>query len=177
MNNQTDYKKIKIKIAEKENFFDLSLCAKEFIELIDNFKSKFLNRNYFVLVAYYKEILAGILVAEDKSQKVDSLEKIIPHFCLHLLYVNPNYRKKGIGKRLFNTFIMISKKEGYAAIYIKLPNKYKKGISFFMKNEFLGNKFRQKGKKNNKIILEMNLWEDYGIRDCQIIKIDSFALY
>ncbi|MBD3229951.1 MAG: GNAT family N-acetyltransferase [Candidatus Lokiarchaeota archaeon] len=177
MENKTGIKKIKINIAKNENFFDLNLCAKEFIDLIDNFKSKFLNKKYFVLVAYYGKILAGLLVAEDKSQKVNSLENIVPNIWLHLLYVNPNYRNNSIGKRLVNTFLMLSKKKGYAAIYIKLPNKYKKGITFFLNNEFLGFKFRQRGKMHNKIILELHLWNDYGIRDCQIIKIDSFALY
>ncbi|MBD3215042.1 MAG: GNAT family N-acetyltransferase [Candidatus Lokiarchaeota archaeon] len=177
MENQTNFRKITIKIAEKENFFDLNLCAKEFIDLIDNFKSKFLNHKYFVLVAYYENILAAILVAEDKSNRIDSLEKILPNICLHLLYVNPNYRNMGIGKRLVNTFIMIMKNRGYATIYVKLPNKYKKGISFFLNNEFLGLKFRQKGNKDNNIILEIHLWEDFGIRDCQIIRLDSFAFY
>jgi len=177
MQKQDNLNKITIKIAKQENFFDLNLCAKEFIDLIDNFKTRFLNKKFFVLIAYYDEILAGLLVAEDKSKKVDSLEKIIPNICLHLLYINSNYRNKGIGKRLVNAFIMLSKENGYASIYIRLPNKYKKGITFFLNNEFLGLKFGQKGEINNKIVLEMNLWNDFGVRDCQIIRLDSFGLY
>jgi len=169
--------KIIIKIANKENFFDLSLCAEEYIELIDNFRQKFLNEQFFVLLAYWNNVLAGILVAEDNSQKVDSLEKILPTMSLSLLFINPNYRHKGLGKRLMNCLIMILLKKGFASISIELPKNYKEGIHFFLHNDFLNYKFRQIEKTDTKIILEMNLWNDYGIRDCQLIQLDSSILY
>ena len=34
--------RIKIQASTNEDLFDLNLCAKEFIDLIDNFKNKFL---------------------------------------------------------------------------------------------------------------------------------------
>ncbi|MHA1491269.1 MAG: GNAT family N-acetyltransferase [Promethearchaeota archaeon] len=155
---------IKIKIAKDENLFDLNLCAKDFLDLINNFEKKFYNKKFFVLTAYYNKVLAGILVAEDKSQKVNSLEKILPTMCLQLLFVNSNFRSRTLGKKLLKAFLNIQKEKGIAIIYIKLPQKYKKGIMFFQKNNFY-----QVGMVRNKIILELYLWNDYGIRDCQLI--------
>jgi GNAT superfamily N-acetyltransferase len=159
--------KIKIQVSKNEDLFDLNLCAKEFIDLIDNFKTKFLNKRFFILTAYYNNILVGLLVAEDKSHIVDSLEKILPIINIHMLYVNPSYRKKNIGKELLDTFLNIQKGKGTASIHIKLPQKYKSGIAFFLKNNF-----RQIHKDGSKVILEINLWNDYGIRDYQIVEED-----
>ena len=83
---------------------------------------------------------------------------------LHLLFVNPKFRQKNIGKSLLDNFIIILKKKGTASIYVKLPQKYKKGVEFFQKNNF-----HQVDKNHNRIILELNLWNDFGIRDCLII--------
>ena len=156
--------KIEIRLANQENLFDLLLCANEFLDFIEDFKDKFLNKNFFVLSAYYENILAGILIAEDKTQKIDSLEKIIPIMTLHLIFVNRTFRKKDIGKTLLKSFISIQKKNGIASIYVKLPQKYKEGIRFFLKNDF-----KMINKTKNKIVLEKILWKDYGIRECHII--------
>ncbi len=177
MSDTKNNSKITIKIAKKENFFDLSLCAKEFIDLIDDFKKKFLDKQYFILTAYYNKVLAGVLVAQDKSHKVDSLERIVPTMSLYLLFVNPIYRHKGIGKKLMNTFLMLLKNKGFACIYTKIPKHYVKGITFFLNNDFLNSHFTQVGKKDNSIILEMNLWMDYGIKNCVLTELDeSFIL-
>ena len=114
--------------------------------------------------AYYENILAGILIAEDQTQKIDSLEKIIPLMTLHLIFVNPTFRKKNIGKTLLKSFISTQKKNGIASIYVKLPQKYREGINFFLKNDF-----QMINKTKNKIVLEKVLWKDYGIRECHII--------
>jgi len=164
MYSPNSHTKIEIRIANQENLFDLLLCANEFIDFIDDFKDKFLHKNLLVLSAYYENILAGILIAEDQTQKIDSLEKIIPLMTLHLIFVNPTFRKKDIGKTLLKSFISTQKKNGIASIYVKLPQKYKEGIKFFLKNEF-----KMINKTKNKIVLEKVLWKDYGIRECHII--------
>lgn len=164
---------IKIKIADKETFLDLCICAKEFIELLDNFKKNFLDKQYFVLTAYYNNVLAGVLIAKDKSQKIDSLERIVPTMSLHLLFVNSLYRDKGIGTKLMNTFLMILKNRGFASVSVKIPKHYKKGVDFFLNNEFLNNNFSQEGITDNYIILEMNLWTDFGIKNCILAEIDE----
>lgn len=161
--------KIKIKIAETKDFFDLNLCAKEFIDFISDFKKKFLDKRFFVLTAWYNNILSGILVSEDKSNKIDSLNKIIPSMYLHFIYINPKFRKKNIGKKLLEEFISIQKDKGKALVYIKLPQQYKSGIKFFLNNDF-----RQVRKEGNKVVLEITLWNDFGVRDCQIIG-DDFS--
>ncbi|MBD3196541.1 MAG: GNAT family N-acetyltransferase [Candidatus Lokiarchaeota archaeon] len=177
MQNSKTSSKYVIKEGNEEAFINLKLCANDYIDLIDGFKEKFKNGKYFILTAYYKEVLIGLLIAEDKSKKVDSIEKIVPTINLNLIFVNKNYRNNNIGTKLLNTFIMLQKKRGFASIYITIPEKYKQGLHFFLNNKFLNRQFRQVGKLNNKIILEMNLWNDLGIFDCQIIKLDTFGFY
>jgi GNAT superfamily N-acetyltransferase len=175
--NNDKKSKIVIKIASEENFFDLNLCAENFIELIDNFKEKFLNDQFFVLSAYCNDVLVGILVAEDKSRKIDSLERIVPTMNLSLLFINPHYRNRGFGKRLMNSFVMILLQKGFASISIQLPKNYIEGIHFFLKNDFLNYQFRQIDKTEHKIVLEMHLWNDYGIINCELIELDSHTFY
>jgi len=161
---QTSNLKIEIRPANNESLTDLDLCAKEFIDFIDDFKNKFLNKDFFVLSAHLNDILVGILVAEDKSQKLDSLEKLVPIMYLHLLFVNPISRNKKIGEKILKEFLSIQKQKGIAYIYIKIPQNYKEGIKYLSKNNF-----QHVGKKANKIILKYNLWNDYGIRKCHNI--------
>lgn len=177
MRNYENKSKIIIKIAENEHLYDLYLCAKEYVELIDDFEEKFLNNEYFILTAYIDDLLIGVLIAEDKSKKIDCLRKIVPSICIHLLFVNKSYRNKGLGKRLMNSLIMILINKGFASLYIKLPEKNKKVINFFINNEFLKNHFQQTSRIYNKVLLKMNLWNDYGLSDCHTIQLDSFALY
>jgi hypothetical protein len=161
---QTSNLKIEIRQANNESLTDLELCAKEYIDFIDNFKLKFLNKDFFVLTAHFNDILVGILVAEDESQKLDSLEKLIPIMNLHLLFVNPISRNKKIGEKILKEFINIQKQKGIAYIYIKIPQNYKEGIKYLSKNNF-----HHVGKKANRIILKYILWNDYGIRNYQNI--------
>jgi len=165
MNSKEKDLKIEIQIAPHDTIVDLISYAEEFIELIDDFKINFLNNKYFVLAANCNNVLAGILVAENEIQKVDLVEKIVPKIALLLLYVNVRFRNKYIGKKLLHTFLSIQKEKGVASIYVELPQKYKKGIEFFRRNDFV-----QVGKVKNKITLEINIWNDYGIRDCETIE-------
>lgn len=166
--------KIQIKHAENENLLDIELCAKEFIDFIDNFKKNFLEGRFFILTAYYDFILAGVLIAEKKVREIDSLEKIIPSIQLHLLskrfyllFVNSKFRNNQIGTKLLESFINIQKQNDIASIYIELPQKYKIGINFLQKKSF-----QRIGKKQNNVILELKLWNDYGIIDSQVIEDD-----
>jgi ribosomal protein S18 acetylase RimI-like enzyme len=159
--------KIVIKPAISENLFDIEICAKEFIDLIENFKENFLNGDFLVLNAYYDSILAGVLVAERNIRQIDSLEKIIPNLNLKLIYINKKFRNNHIGKKLLDSFIKIQKQNEIASIFIELPQKYQKGINFLKKHNF-----QQVEKIQNNIILELNLWNDYGIVDCQTIEED-----
>ena len=159
--------KIEIKLAEPGIFLEIELCAKEFIDFIDDFKQNFLNGNFFVLTAYYNSIMAGVLVAENKIEQIYSLEKIVPSICLHLIYVNKKFRNKQIGKNLLDFFINLQKQYGIASIYIEIPQRYRKGIFYLQKNNF-----HQVDKIQNNIILELNLWNDFGIIDSHIIEED-----
>lgn len=171
MTNSKNDGKIQVRIAKTEDFFDLNLCAKEFIDFIDDFKKNFIDKRFFVLTGDYEGVLAGILVAEDKSKKIDSIERIVPSLYLHLIYVNPKYRKKGIGKVLLEKLIELQKKKRTAFIYIKLPEKYKKGIRFFQSQGFI-----VLNKHKNRVLMILHLWDDFGVCDCQIIGEDFDSL-
>ncbi len=155
---------IDIKIADSEDLYDLTLCAKEFLEFIDNFKNQFLNKHFFILTAYSEHILCGALIAEDKTDKVDSLKKIVPTVRIRLVFVNPLFKHKGIGKQLLDAFIQNQKEKEVATIYVKLPLRYKKGIDFYLRSNF-----QQVQQEKGNIILELKLWKDYGISECQNI--------
>ncbi|MEJ2251238.1 MAG: hypothetical protein P8Y97_16490 [Candidatus Lokiarchaeota archaeon] len=92
--------KFEVKIAENEDLFDISLCAREYIDFLDDFRNKFMNKKYFILTAYERKTLIGILIAEDVSKDVDSLENILPKIRLNLLYVSPEFRHLNLGMRL-----------------------------------------------------------------------------
>ncbi|MGV9205401.1 MAG: GNAT family N-acetyltransferase [Promethearchaeia archaeon] len=155
---------IEVKKAKYENFYDLKLCAEEFLGFISNFKKKFFNDKLSVLIAYYNKTLAGVLVAEDKSYKVDSIERILPMMCIHLVYVSKAFRNRRIGTFLLRSFIKDQKETGIASVFAKIPKKYKKGIKFY-----LGNEFYVINRMKNKIFLKKELWNDYGIKKCHLI--------
>ena len=149
--------KISIKTGNNEDLMELQLCANEFIDFIDDFEINLLNKKYFILTAYYFNNLSGILLAENQISKIDSLEMLIPKIQLIFLFVNPSYRNNSIADMLLNTFIKIQKKRQIATIFIKLPQKYKMGIKFLAKYGFL-----QIITSNNEVVLEKNLWYDFG---------------
>jgi GNAT superfamily N-acetyltransferase len=157
--------KISIKTGNKEDLMELQLCANEFIDFIDDFEINLQNEKYFILTAYYINNLSGILLAENQISKIDELEMLIPKIQLIFLFVNPSYRNNSIANQLLNTFIKIQKKRQIASIFIKLPQKYKKGIKFLEKYGFL-----QIITSNNEVILERNLWYDFGLSFCDFIE-------
>ncbi|MGV9174149.1 MAG: hypothetical protein ACOC35_16495, partial [Promethearchaeia archaeon] len=56
------------------------------------------------------------------------------------------------------------KETGIASVFAKIPKKYKKGIKFY-----LGNEFYVINRMKNKIFLKKELWNDYGIKKCHLI--------
>jgi GNAT superfamily N-acetyltransferase len=157
----------KIKLAKREDLTELTLCAKEFIELIEKFKLNFLDGKYLTLIIYYNNLIAGVLIAQELIPKVDSIENILPKTLLKLIYVNPNFRNKLIGTTLLLSFLKNQKEKGVASVFIKLPQKYKSGIKFFETNNF-----RRVGKTRDNILLEFNLWNDFGIRFSEFLAED-----
>ena len=162
------YPDITIKRASKEDLAELTLCADEFIGLINEFKVNFLDGKYISLLTYYNKIAVAVLIAEELNQKVDSIENILPKTVLKLIYVNPNYRNKLIGTKLLLTFLKLQKEKGFASVYVELPQKYKSGIRFFEINDF-----RRIGKVKEMLLLEINLWNDFGLRFSQFLP-DTF---
>jgi ribosomal protein S18 acetylase RimI-like enzyme len=163
---------IKIKKATEEDFFDLKMCANDFIELIDNFKKKLINKQYFVLIAYMNNVVAGILVSENKVTHIDALEKIIPNIFIKLVYINPQFRNQELGRKLLNAFIKIQKENEIGIIYTNIPQKYNRGIKFYKNNGF-----HQIRKTDGKIVLELILWNDFGLRDSQLVKESAIKLF
>ncbi len=152
----TDTEKI-IKVAEINDYFLIELCAKEYIDLIKNFKERFENNDFFVLIGYYEKNVAGVLVSE-RNNVVKSIEDILPAMQIHLVYVNPAFRGKKIGKNLMNEFIRTQKKNNIAFIFVELFKNNKREMEFFEKYGF-----RREKIDAAKIILTKIVWDDMGI--------------
>ena len=164
MDSKSSGSNVKLRIATKEDLLELATSATNLTALLDTSKIDIAGGNYFILTARYNNLLIGVLIAEKKIHKVDSLNMIVPRIRLHLIHVHEKYRLMGIGKKLLETFLKFYHKAEVASIYVKLPQKYQKGISFFLKHDF-----QRVEVIKNKIVLELNLWKDYGIRNCEII--------
>ncbi len=155
---------IKIKEAINPDFFDFKICAGEFGPLLDKLNENAKKHELFILTAYSNNILAGILISEQMNQKVDSVNTIVPTSLLYLIYVNPFFRNKGLGKKLLNYYLIKQKFLGIATIYMNIPQKYKMGTKFLLKNNF-----HQTFRSTTTLIFKYNLWNDYGIRDSILI--------
>ena len=151
--------KIVIKLGNNEDLIELQLCANDFIDFIDDFEINLHNEKYFILTAYYFNNLSGVLLAEKKHSKVDALGNLVPKIKLIFLYVNPAYRNNKIGSKLLRYFVKVQRGKKIAAIYINLPRKYTVGKKFLKKYKFF-----QIKTSNNNIVLERNLWYDFGIK-------------
>ena len=158
MNYENEKSKIIIKTGNNEDLIELQICASEFIDFIDDFEINLHNKKYFILAAYYLKNLSGVLLAENCVSIVNDLDKIIPKIQLIFLFVNPAHRNNYIASLLLNHYIKIQKKAQIAAIFIKLPQKYKFGKKFLEKFNFIQTK-----STNNEIILERKIWYDFGI--------------
>lgn len=157
--------KIIIKTGNNEDLIELQLCAREFIEFIDDFEINLQNEKYFILTAYYLKNLSGILLSENNVSKVDDLENTVPKAKLIFIFVNSAHRNKKIASSLLNFYIKIQKERQLSAIFIKLPQKYKFGKKFLEKFNFV-----QIKTVNNDAILERKLWYDFGIESCDFSK-------
>ncbi|MFW9951458.1 MAG: hypothetical protein ACFFKA_15185 [Candidatus Thorarchaeota archaeon] len=158
-NSAEDITNLHVKVANKEDLIELNFFAQEFIELIESFKLNFLDGRYLTLITYYNNLAVAVLIAEEMVSEVYSLEDILPNTLLKLIYVNPKFRNKHIGTNLLLFFLKDQKRKGIASVIVKLPQKYKSGINFF---EY--NKFHRLRKMKDSILLEYNLWNDFGIR-------------
>jgi len=159
MEPKKEKSKIAIKTGNNEDLIELQLCANDFIDFIDDFEINLQNKKYFILTAYYLNNLSGLLLAENIHSKVNALENLVPKIKLIFLYVNPAYRNNKIGSKLLRYFVKVQRGKKVAAIYINLPRKYIVGKKFLEKYKFF-----QLKTSNNNIVLERNLWYDFGIK-------------
>lgn len=159
-----DLSSITIEEANRENLYEIKICAHEFLDFINDFKERFLEKNLIVFTVNYKKLLVGVIVAEDKSYKVNSLERMLPIMYIHLIYINPSFREKGIGNLLLDHFLQTEKDKGIASVFAKIPKKYVKGIKFYLRNDF-----HVISRKKNKIILKKELWNNFGLKKCFLI--------
>lgn len=155
---------ISLGLSPNMSLIDLRLCAKEFIDYIEDFSDKFNTEKFFILTALMDEQLVGMLIADKNCTNDDLIINFLPTTSLKLLFVAPKFRKNKIGTLLLNKFITLQKEEGIAIIQIELPQYYVSGIKFFQKYNF-----HEKEKYRNKVMLERNIWIDFGIRDIDFI--------
>jgi GNAT superfamily N-acetyltransferase len=152
------------RIAKQEDYINLRTCVKDSLDLVDNFYENFLKDTYFILLAFIDGILVGVVIADKDLHTVDSIDKILPHISLKLLYIHPIYRKNNIGQKLFNQFIKLQKESGIATIEILLPQNYKSGLEYLKKF-----KFYERERFKNKIKLELNICQDFGVRSVDFL--------
>lgn len=149
--------KVSIRVADQEDYLDIELAAKEFVDLIKDFRKHFEKEDFFVLLGYYEKNIAGILVSQ-RNNIVRSIENILPTTQIHFLYVNSAFRGRNIGSELLNDFIRIQKKKNTALIFIELFKNNTRSIEFFEKFGFSRDKIDAA-----KIHLTKVLWDDYGM--------------
>ncbi len=159
-------KDLEITLVSSTNLslIDLRLCAKEFIDFIDGFSDNYNNESYIILAALQDDLLVGILIADKKCNNDDPIINLLPTTSLKLIFVTPKFRNNKIGHFLLDKFINLQKEDGIAIIHIELPQHYIEGIRFFQKYNFY-----EKENFRNKILLERNIWTDFGIRDADFI--------
>jgi len=100
----------------------------------------------------------GILyVAEDKGKIIGSVgikrqKRGIAR--LKKMYVAKNYRKKGLGQKLYDKAESFAEKQGYKNIILSTTSQMKEAIAFYSKNGF---KYYRKNKKKNQLFFKKRL--------------------
>ncbi len=130
--------KIKIRQAKKS---DNDNIAKLIIKVITEiFGREPTNKDdYEDFMNFYKSRDGVIYVAQDNKKIVGSIairRENDNSARLRRMYVLKEYRKKGVGEKLFNKVIMFSKKKNYKRIILTTYPEMKDAIKFYEKNGF-----------------------------------------
>ncbi|MDO5725815.1 MAG: ribosomal protein S18-alanine N-acetyltransferase [Tissierellia bacterium] len=127
---------LEIKIAQKRDAHELYKLECECFEhpwSEENFKNDLLNNplaNYFIAISDEKIVaFAAIWYILDEVH--------IANFC-----VKPDYRKKGIGKKLLNHIILDAKQRNFMGITLEVNEKNEAAINLYLAEGFVAYGFR-----------------------------------
>ena len=108
------------------------------------------NRDSLILIAYLEDQAAGFKLGYAKSKK---------HFYSWLGGVLPQFRQKGIARRLLDYQEKWARNNGYTVITVKSRNRFKNMIRLLVKNNYLitGVEVSDAGILDKKILFEKRL--------------------
>jgi N-acetylglutamate synthase-like GNAT family acetyltransferase len=107
-----------------------SLLQSVLFEIYGKHKIEWENFNDYLIFYIAEE--KNKIIGTSALKKVD--DKIIR---LKRMYVNKNFRKKGIGKELLLKCEIFSKNKGFKKIVLSTNKEMKLGINFYLKNGFV----------------------------------------
>ena len=87
--------------------------------LYDKFVNK-VNENNINLVYEENNIIKGLLLAEKKENNKISIARERKIYFINDIVIDKKYRRQGIGKKLYNYLLELSKKEGLDAVELNV---------------------------------------------------------
>ena len=97
------------------------------------FARKIANSNSIFFVAEIDENIVGYILGYIDSYPVRNINPIV---MLDNLFISENYRRKGIGSKLFQEFLKVAKDNGAKRLQVKTYSKNKEAIEFYKKQGF-----------------------------------------
>ncbi len=143
-------KEISIKEGTIEQAFELSHLIPEFDEpyLKEEYKKRFSNTRYLILVAFYKDKPVGFKAGYE----------IGGAFYTWMGGVLPDFRNKHIARKLAEIQQEWAKQNGFTKIKLKTRNKHKAMLNFALSDGFIITGFNEKENLNeSNVILEKEL--------------------
>jgi len=114
-------------IIEYAQWLNLDLCFQNFDDELNNFPEK------------YKEPDGAFIIAKENNNIIGcvGIRKIEPKICeMKRLFVNDNYKGKGIGKKLVEMIIEEAKIKNYERIRLDTINTMDAALNIYYKNGF-----------------------------------------
>ena len=120
-------------ITIRESLLETAVSMHEKIPEFDEqglgyYEDRIDDKKSLVIIAYIDDEPAGYLIGYDKSGDGS--------FYCWLAGVLPEFRKKGVLKKMMNYLYDWAKRKGYKKIFIKTRNKRKEMLSYLVKNGF-----------------------------------------
>lgn len=152
----------KIREAKPEDLFALELCCKEVLDLIPDFNELFQKKKLVVFLVFHQNEMGGSIVSF--IDPISTSKNFKPIARIISIFVNPSFRRKGLGKALLHYYIERMKDQNIAAVCIELHKIKSAGIKFF---EDFG--FKQVSEELGRKIFQFSIWDDFGIVDDTLI--------
>jgi len=119
-----------IRSVKKE---DLVLLEELFAQSVESYEFKNQNHNLRAYVMYNKDLVKVAIHKNELLGFIISYLSTPQKIKIYTLFVTPSYRKRGIGKKLFNSLESeLSKRyHGLKYLSVRIPEKFEKSSQFF----------------------------------------------